>query len=37
MIELETLLRVPYMDPENGYDISFDGKNVAFSWIKMGK
>jgi len=32
MINLERLLRVPYVDSENGYDISFDGGRVAFSW-----
>jgi len=32
MIDLERLLRVPYVDPENGYDISFDGERAAFSW-----
>ncbi|HEX7541419.1 MAG TPA: S9 family peptidase [Anaerolineales bacterium] len=37
MIDLETLLRVPYVDPENGYDISFDGERVAFSWNKTGQ
>ncbi len=37
MIDLERLLRVPYVDPENGYDISFDGERVAFSWNLSGQ
>lgn len=37
MIDLEKLLRVPYVDPNNGFDISADGKHVAFSWNKSGR
>jgi len=37
MIDLERLLRVPYVDPENGYDISFDGERAAFSWNLTGQ
>lgn len=37
MLDLATLLRVPYVDPENGYDISFDGERVTFSWNKTGQ
>ncbi|MFH1906286.1 MAG: hypothetical protein ABIL11_02720 [Chloroflexota bacterium] len=37
MIDLERLLRVPYVDPENGYDISFDGERAAFSWNLSGQ
>ena len=32
MINLENLLRIPYVDVERGYDISPDGKHLAFSW-----
>ena len=37
MIDLEMLLRVPYVDPNNGFDISPDGAQVAFSWNKTGQ
>ncbi|MFC2064695.1 S9 family peptidase [Chloroflexota bacterium] len=29
---LEQLFRVPYVDSETGFDISPDGKSIAFSW-----
>lgn len=41
MIDLERLLRVPYVDPGNGYDISFDGERAAilpcFVWSPDSK
>lgn len=37
MIDLQQLLRVPYVDPNNGFDISPDGKKVIFSWNKTGQ
>ena len=37
MIDLEKLLRVPYVDTNNGFDISPDGKRIAFSWNKSGQ
>ncbi len=37
MIDLEKLLRVPYVDPHNGFDISPDGSKLAFSWNKSGQ
>jgi dipeptidyl aminopeptidase/acylaminoacyl peptidase len=37
MIDLEKLLRVPYVDPNNGFDISPDGNRIAFSWNKSGQ
>jgi dipeptidyl aminopeptidase/acylaminoacyl peptidase len=37
MLDLETLLRVPYVEPEMGFDISPDGKQVAFSWNRTGQ
>ena len=37
MIDLEKLLRVPYVDPNNGFDISPNGEHVAFSWNKSGQ
>ncbi|GAB4505771.1 MAG: hypothetical protein Fur0043_27690 [Anaerolineales bacterium] len=37
MIALETLLRVPYVDPNNGFDVSPDGTRLAFSWNKTGQ
>ncbi|MEW5827525.1 MAG: alpha/beta fold hydrolase [Chloroflexota bacterium] len=36
MIELERLLRVPYIDPEGGFDISPDGTRLAFAWNRTG-
>jgi len=37
MIDLEKLLRVPYVDPNNGFDISPDGERLAFSWNRSGQ
>jgi dipeptidyl aminopeptidase/acylaminoacyl peptidase len=37
MIDLEHLLRVPYIDPNHGFDISPDGTRVAFAWNKTGE
>ena len=36
MIDLETLLRVPCVELEMGFDISPDGQRVAFSWNPEG-
>jgi dipeptidyl aminopeptidase/acylaminoacyl peptidase len=36
MIDLEKLLRVPYVDPYLGFDISPDGSRVAFAWNLSG-
>ena len=36
-IDLEKLLQVPYVDPENGYDIEEGGKRAAFSWNPHGQ
>ena len=32
MIDLERLLRVPFVDPEGSFDISPDGTHLAFAW-----
>jgi dipeptidyl aminopeptidase/acylaminoacyl peptidase len=37
MIDLETLLRVPCVEMEMGFDISPDGQRVAFSWNPEGR
>ena len=37
MIDLETLLRVPCVEMELGFDISPDGQRVAFSWNPDGR
>lgn len=37
MLNLAELLRVPQVDSGLSYDISPDGRNVAFSWNKSGK
>jgi dipeptidyl aminopeptidase/acylaminoacyl peptidase len=36
-LDYETLLRVPNVDTTVGFDISPDGKQVAFSWNKTGQ
>ncbi len=36
-LDLETLLNVPVVDPDLGFDISPDGSQVAFSWNKTGR
>lgn len=35
--DLETLLRVPYVDPDLGFDVSPDGSKIAFSWNLTGR
>lgn len=35
-LDLATLLNIPYVEPDIGFDISPDGKQVAFSWNKTG-
>jgi dipeptidyl aminopeptidase/acylaminoacyl peptidase len=37
MIHIETLLRIPCVDAEYGFDISPDGQSIAFSWNKTGR
>lgn len=37
MLELKSLLHVPNVDAYNGFDISPDGRKVAFSWNKTGQ
>jgi len=37
MLDLESLLRVPYVEPDMGFDISPDGTQVAFSWNRTGQ
>ncbi len=37
MLDLEQLLRVPYVEPEAGFDISPDGRQAAFSWNHTGQ
>ena len=37
MPDLKTLLQVPYVEPFTGFDISADGRKVAFSWNKTGQ
>ncbi len=36
-IDLAELLRVPYVDAYSGYDISPDGKTLAFAWNRSGQ
>lgn len=36
MLDLETLMRVPCVDPTNGFDLSPDGSQAAFSWNPSG-
>ena len=36
-LDLETLLKVPHVDPDQGFDISPDGSQVAFSWNLSGR
>jgi hypothetical protein len=36
VINLEALMRVPYVDPYSGFSISPDGTQVAFSWNVTG-
>ena len=37
ILDLEKLLRVPYVEMYTGYDLSSDGSQVAFSWNKTGQ
>jgi dipeptidyl aminopeptidase/acylaminoacyl peptidase len=37
MLDLKSLLQVPFIEPLSGYDISPDGRKVAFSWNKTGQ
>jgi len=37
ILDLETLLRVPYVEPYTGFDVSPDGVQVAFSWNPTGQ
>ena len=37
ILDLATLLRVPYVEPDLGFDISPDGAQVAFSWNPTGQ
>jgi dipeptidyl aminopeptidase/acylaminoacyl peptidase len=36
-LDLELLLKVPYVDPDLGFDISPSGSKVAFSWNLTGR
>ena len=36
-LDLETLLRVPCVEPDLGFDISPNGSQVAFSWNATGR
>ncbi|MBU0511564.1 MAG: S9 family peptidase [Chloroflexi bacterium] len=36
-LDLEKLLRVPYVEPDLGFDISPDSSRAAFSWNKTGR
>jgi dipeptidyl aminopeptidase/acylaminoacyl peptidase len=37
MIDIERLLRVPFVDSEGSFDISPDGKHLAFAWNMTGR
>jgi dipeptidyl aminopeptidase/acylaminoacyl peptidase len=37
MLNLRALLEAPYVEPFTGFDISPDGKKVAFSWNRNGQ
>jgi dipeptidyl aminopeptidase/acylaminoacyl peptidase len=37
MLNLAQLLRVPFVDTGLGFDVSHDGKKIAFSWNRTGR
>lgn len=37
MIDIERLLRIPFVDSEGGFDISPDGTHLAFAWNTSGR
>lgn len=37
ILDLKTLLRIPYVDPDRGFDLSPDGKSAAFAWNPTGR
>ncbi len=36
-LDFERLMRVPYINPDTGFEISPDGRFVAFSWNRSGQ
>jgi dipeptidyl aminopeptidase/acylaminoacyl peptidase len=36
-LDFERLMRVPYVNPDTGFEISPDGRFVAFSWNRTGR
>jgi len=36
-LDLEDLLKIPYVDPDQGFDISPDGSQMVFSWNQTGR
>jgi len=36
-LDLENLLTVPHVDPDQGFDISPDGSQLIFSWNQIGR
>jgi dipeptidyl aminopeptidase/acylaminoacyl peptidase len=36
-LDFERLIRVPYINPDTGFEISPDGRFVAFSWNRSGQ
>ena len=37
MLDLKTLIRVPYVEPFTGYSLSADGSVIAYSWNQSGQ
>jgi dipeptidyl aminopeptidase/acylaminoacyl peptidase len=37
ILDLETLLLIPYVEPDLGFDLSPDGARLAFSWNRTGQ
>jgi len=37
VLELSTLLNVPYVEPDLGFDLSPDGARIAYSWNRTGR